>query len=117
MGLTLTGGDLAANLIGELKEAEDSEKSSGFSFTDIGADRAGVKLANRAVSNEGAALHTQRILANGQNEEVFFPQFTDLPEGLSSDAFRQRYGDVNSKAYKRIIGEIDRRIFSTRLYK
>ncbi len=117
MGLALTGGDLAANLIGELKEAKDSQKSSGFSFTDIGADRAGVKLANRAVSNADAALHTQRVLANAQSEEVFFPRFTDLPEGLSTAAFRKRYGDVNSKKYKRVIGEIDRRIFATRLYK
>ncbi len=117
MGLTLTGGDLAANLIGELKEAEDSRKRSGFSFTDIGADRAGVKLAKRAVSGASAALRIQRILANSDSEDVFFPGFTDLPEGLSSAAFRDRYGDMNSTEYKRVIAEIDKRIFRTRLFK
>ena len=117
MGLALTGGDTAANLIGELKEAKDSEKRSGFSFTDIGADRTGVKLAKKAISNAEAALRVQRILANTHDEEVFFPQFTDLPEGLSNDAFRRRYGDVNSRQYKRVIAEIDKRIFNTRLHR
>ena len=117
IGLTLTGGDLAANLIGELKEAKDSQKSSGFSFTDIGADRAGVNLAKRAVSGENAAHRVQRILANTHSEDIFFPRFTDLPEGLSTAVFRQRYGDVNSPKYKRVIAEIDKRIFKTRLFK
>ena len=117
MGLTLTGGDLAANIIGELKEAKDSQGSSGFSFTDIGADRAGVKLAKRAVSGAYAAYRIQRILANSHSEDIFFPQFTDLPEGLSTAVFRQCYGDVNSEKYKRVIAEIDKRIFGTRLFK
>ena len=117
IGLALAGGDLAANLIGELKEAKDSEKTSGFSFTDIGADRAGVQLAKKAVSGDGAALRIQRILANTHSEDIFFPQFTDLPEGLSTAVFRQRYGDVNSREYKRVIAEIDKRIYNTRLFK
>ena len=117
IGLTLTGGDVAANMIGELKEAKDSQKSSGFSFTDIGADRAGVKLAKRAVSGASAAFKIQRILANAHSEKVFFPGFTDLPEGLSTATFRQRYGDVNSRKYKRVIAEIDKRIYQTRLFK
>lgn len=117
MGLALTGGDLAANLIGELKEAKDSKKKSGFSFTDIGADRAGVKLAKRAVSNTSVAFRIQRILSNTHSEAVFFPAFTDLPEGMSTAAFRQRYGDVNSQEYKRVIADIDSRIYRTRLFR
>lgn len=117
IGLTLTGGDLAANIIGELKEAEDSLKSSGFSFTDLGADRAGVTFAKRAVSGESTALRIQRILADSQNEDVFFPRFTDLPEGMSSAAFHRRFGDINSQEYKRMVVEIDRRILSRRIFR
>jgi hypothetical protein len=117
VGLTLTGGDLAANIIGELKEAKDSRGSSGFSFTDIGADRAGVKLAKRAISGTNLAFKIQQILANSHSEDIFFPRFTDLPEGLSTAVFQQRYGDVNSGAYRRVISEIDKRIHNTRLFK
>lgn len=117
MGLTVTGGDMAANIIGELKEAKDSQKSSGFSFTDIGADRAGVQFAKRATESRSSARQVQEILAGTSGEQTFFPRFTDLPEGLSEAAFRRRYGDVNSREYKRIIAEIDRRISRTKIYQ
>lgn len=117
MGLTITGGDLAANIIGELKEAKDSQKSSGFSFTDIGADRAGVQFAKRATESRSSARQVQDILAGATGEQVFFPRFADLPEGLSEAAFKRRYGDVTSREYKRVIAEIDRRISRTKIYQ
>ena len=76
-----------------------------------------MKLAKRAVSGASAAFKIQRILANAHSEKVFFPGFTDLPEGLSTATFRQRYGDVNSRKYKRVIAEIDKRIYRTRLFR
>jgi hypothetical protein len=117
MGLTITGGDLAANIIGELKEAKDAQKSSGFSFTDIGADRAGVQFAKRATESRSSAVQVQNLLAAASAEQVFFPRFSDLPEGMSEAAFRRRYGDVNSREYKRMIAEIDRRIARTQLFR
>jgi hypothetical protein len=117
MGLTLTGGDFAANIIGELKEAKDSRKSSGFSFTDIGADRAGVQFAKYAISRHDAAIKVQQIMAEAREEQAFFPRFADLPEGMSEAAFRRRYGDVGSAQYKNVIAEIDRRIVGTKVFR
>ena len=116
-GLTLTGGDVAANIIGELKEVKDTDKKSGFSFTDIGADRTGVRFAKDAVKNATSARKFQDALANATSERVFFPAFKDLPEGLTVAQFKRRYGDVNSPAYKRIIADIDRRIGGIALYR
>jgi len=117
MGLALAGGDVAANLIGELKEVKDSGKKSGFSFTDIGADRIGVRFAGAAIASRNSAMRFQEVLSEAFNETAFFPQFADLPEGMSQDEFRSRYGDINSAAYKRVIAEIDRRIESVALYR
>lgn len=116
-GLALTGGDAAANLIGEIKEVKDSSGASGFSFNDIGADRAGVRFARQAVSGQAAAQRFQERLAALSGERDFFPPVADLPEGLSVAEFRSRYGDVNSPAYKRMIDEIDRRIDAIPLYR
>lgn len=116
-GLALTGGEAAANIVGEIKEVNDSGQSSGFSFTDIGADRAGVRFARLAVSGEAAARRVQERLAGMSGEDDFFPHFADLPEGMSEAAFRSRYGDVDSPAYKRMIAEIDRRIERNGLYR
>ena len=117
MGLTLTGGDFAANIIGELKEATDSRRSSGFSFTDIGADRAGVQFAKFAVSRHDAAIKVQQIMSDARQEQVFFPRVADLPEGMSKATFQRRYGDVGSDRYKGVIAEIDRRISQTRVFR
>jgi hypothetical protein len=117
MGLTLTGGDFAANIIGELKEASDSRGSSGFSFTDIGADRLGVQFAKLAVSRHDAAIRVQQIMSEARQEQVFFPRFADLPEGMSEAAFRRRYGDVGSTQYRSVIAEIDRRIAGAHLFR
>jgi hypothetical protein len=114
MGLSLAGGSAAANLIGELKEVKDSGKKSGFSFTDIGADRIGVRFAKAAMES---AVEFQDKLSTERNESSFFPQFTDLPEGMSEGEFRSRFGDVNSAAYKKVVAEIDRRIAGVGLYR
>ncbi len=117
MGLALTGGDVAANLIGELKEVKDSGKKSGFSFTDIAADRIGVRFARSATASAEAAQQFQEILSTAQEESRFFPLFADLPEGMSQKEFQSRFGDVNSPAYKQVIAEIDRRIAAVGLYR
>jgi hypothetical protein len=41
----------------------------------------------------------------------------DLPEGLSRQEFKRRYGNVDSRAYNRIVAEIDRRIGKISLYQ
>ncbi len=84
-GLALTGGENAANIIGELKEVKDaSNKKSGFSFTDIGADRMGVRFAKKATENNSKAREFQRVLSAVTSEKRFLPTFTDLPEGMTT---------------------------------
>jgi hypothetical protein len=117
MGLALAGGSSAANLIGELKEVKDSGKKSGFSFTDVGADRIGVRFARAAMASPERATEFQDVLSKARRESRFFPQFTDLPEGMSQGEFQSRFGDVNSAAYKKVIADIDRRIAAVGLYR
>jgi len=117
-GLTLTGGENTANIIGELKEVKDAaNKKSGFSFTDIGADRLGVRFAKKATENRKKALEFQNVLSTATSERRFFPTFTDLPEGMSTAQFKSRYGDVKSKKYKDEIAKIDRRINAIGMYR
>jgi hypothetical protein len=115
-GLAITGGGGGANIIGELKEVQDSGKASGFSFTDLAADRVGIRFAEGAVSSERGARRFQDRLGAATSEAAFFPVFTDLPEGMSRAEFKRRYRDTDSAAYQRVIAEIDRRIDKTRLY-
>jgi hypothetical protein len=106
--LTVNGGSRLANAIGLIKEEEDADKGSGFSFTDLAANRAGVRLGERA-TGEAAAQVQQRLTAVRSDADLL-PDFRDLPEFMSQAEFDQRFGPVESTRYLKIIDRIDARL-------
>lgn len=97
--------------IGEFKELLDSNwRGSGFSFADLAADRAGIRFAEKALRNGDDASALQIMLSKRGVEETIFPDTSDLPEGLSEVAFKRRFGDVDSPAYRKVLEIIDKRI-------
>lgn len=96
--------------IGEFKELMDRAKGgSGFSFADLAADMAGVKLAAMA-SDKNAALSIQQILSSITSENEFFPQINDLQEGLTKAQFAIEYGKLDSEKYLSTVKFISDRI-------
>ena len=116
-GLTLAGGAGIAIVVGEAKEVEDSAAASGFSFTDLAADRAGIRFAETAIASRDKALRFQHLIVRGVLERDIFPPVRDLPEGLSVSEFESRFGNTTSPAYSRLVAEIDRRIDDIPLYQ
>lgn len=109
-GLQLAAGVDIANAIGEFKEFADTLRGgSGFSFSDIAGDRAGVALAERAVNAEDAQ-RIQTVLSQVKSEADYFPDIAGLPDNLTQDEFERRYGDVESARYLELVAEIERRI-------
>lgn len=109
-GLQIAAGDGVANAIGEFKEIADTLRGgSGFSFSDIAADRAGVTLAGKAISANDAA-RVQSILAKAKAEDEFFPDIAGLPDNMTQSEFERRYGDVENPRYRALMAEIERRI-------
>lgn len=107
-GITVNGGSRLANAIGLIKEEEDADRGSGFSFTDLAANRAGVLLGERATGS--AAAQMQRRLAAARQDGDLLPDFRDLPEFMSQAEFDQHYGPVGSARYQRVIDRIDARL-------
>jgi hypothetical protein len=116
-GLSVLGGKGFADLIGEAKEIKDADGPSGFSFTDLAADRAGVRFAQASLRSGDRARQIQHQLVSGASESTFFPPVADLPEGLSEAQFRARFGDIDTPRYMAIQDEIDRRIDAIALYQ
>jgi hypothetical protein len=100
-------GSPLANAVGLYKEIADSQGGSGFSFNDLAADRAGTRFGERAVRH---AARLQSQLAGGIAESDLLPDISDLPEFLSAQQFRQRYGSVGSPAYKQLMSDIESRL-------
>ncbi len=115
--LALAGDRRMADVIGVAKEADDITHSSGFSFTDLAADRTGTRLARAATASDASARRIQDALAGPIGEAAFFPHVGDLPESMSGDAFRRRFGDIRDDRYVRMVMEIDRRIDRIALYR
>jgi hypothetical protein len=84
-------------------------------FTDIAADRAGVRFGLTATRSRQAA---RRLLEEMSGDAaLFFPKIADLPEGLSEDEFRARFGDIDASPYTAMITRIDDRLNDIPLYQ
>lgn len=96
-----------ARAIGVYKEVADSRGGTGFSFNDMAANRAGIRLGELAVTQP---QRLQAALAAGVKDADLMPRWKDLPEFMNEAEFVQRYGGVGAPAYEEMLAEIDRRV-------
>ena len=116
-GLAVAGGTEIADVVGLFKELDDSRGGSGFSFPDLAADRAGVRLAELATGSVSQARALQLRLSAATDEAAFMPSIDDLPEGLQDLEFKERFGDTQSEAYRQVKGEIEKRLARCTAFK
>lgn len=105
-----------SDAVGLFKEIADTDQGSGFSFTDIAADRAGTRFGELATRSPESAHAVQRRLAAGLVETDLMPPARDLPEHMDAATFKQRFGYVGSPAYHAMMQEIEQRIDACSLY-
>ena len=106
------GGRLS-DLIGTYKELLDAAPQglgSGFSFNDLAADKAGVRLGRLAAHDP---LTLQARLASAEADTDLLPDVSDLPEFLTATQLQQRYGGIDTPAYRTLMHDIDQRIAQT----
>ena len=103
LGATV-GGDVTTQM-GEWKELSDSlPGGSGFSFVDLSADRAGLRVG-RALVRERSATMIRLLLARDPD---LLPLDTALmTEGVTNAAFEARYGSIDGGDYRAAVRRID----------
>ncbi|MCW9047279.1 MAG: hypothetical protein OQK46_04300 [Gammaproteobacteria bacterium] len=104
-----------AESIGFEKEVDDSNGGSGFSFSDLAADLAGIRLAEYAIKNEEQARLIQKKLAIIKFETDYMPSISHLPEGLSQLQINKDY--LNTASYKTTELMIKQRIDQLVIYR
>jgi len=110
-GLTLLSDSDRSIAVGLAKELMDATPGgSGFSFSDLAADAAGNQFTRAAVRDAAAARALQQRIRAGVRLGDFVPELRDLPEGLSSAEFQERYGGLGGVETQRIVDEIRRRL-------
>lgn len=115
--LAAMGGESLSDLAGLYKELKDAQGGSGFSFSDLAADRAGSRLGETCTRSRAAALKMQKRLAGGRDAKVFLPAIRDLPEFMHQAEFQRRFGGVGQPAYRKMVEQIETRIAGVPLYK
>ncbi len=115
--ITVSAGGGLADAMGLFKELDDSRGGSGFSFADLLADRAGVRLAELAVGSPRSARELQRRMLRADSEADIMPPIDHLPEGIMELEFKRRYRDLDSASYRLVETEIERRIARCRVLR
>jgi uncharacterized protein YfiM (DUF2279 family) len=110
-------GSAVSEALGLSKELADARSGSGFSFTDLAADRAGTRFGELAVRSPDAARAWRARLAAEATEADFMPVVDGLPEYLSESELRHRYGEVGSPAYQEVLDDVDRRVSACPMYR
>lgn len=104
--------------VGLSKEMMDSTPGgSGFSFVDMAANKAGIRLAVAAMRDAAAAHRVQDRLAAGVAVADILPELTGLPEGLPRGELQARFGGLGGAETQRLLEEIDRRIALLTVYE
>lgn len=111
--LAATAGTPFSHVVGVYKEMSDSRGGSGFSFSDLAADRAGTMFGELAVS---AADALQASLRRGLAESDVMPPISGLADGLPEAELLRRFGSAGSPEYDRVVRDIDRRVAQCRLF-
>lgn len=105
-------------VVGLSKEMMDSTPGgSGFSFVDMAANKAGIRLAVAATRDSAAAHRVQDRLASGVAVADILPAVTELPEGIPRGELQARFGGLGGAETQRLLEEINRRIAALGIYE
>lgn len=114
--ITAAAGAGVAGILSNSKETYDARYRSGFSFSDLTANSAGVALGNAATSNATEALALQQRLARATLETDYMPPVARDLTGLNEADFSEQYRDRNSRAYLDRVAAIDKEIAALPVY-
>ena len=107
----------ASESVGMEKEVSDSREFTGFSFSDIAANRAGARFGDLATASARSARRVQEWMEQAASDLDIMPDVRDLPDHLPEKELRRRFGEPGEGAYERVLQEIEARIADVPLYR
>ncbi|MEX2333699.1 MAG: hypothetical protein WD600_05540 [Pseudohongiella sp.] len=105
-----------AEVLANSKEVYDARYTSGFSFSDMTANIAGLTMGEMATQNEQIARELQLRLRDVNAEQDYIPEPDTEGDGMSEETFTEYYSDRNSPRYRARLGNIETMVNSLPLY-
>lgn len=101
--ISLYAGEQLAAMLGMQKELEDSGGYSGFDFSDLIADKAGIRFAELATSSEASArLLQQRVIAIKEDDELL-----PNPRKLPDDGITEKLANLDERERPAFLRALD----------
>ena len=110
-------GSPLADVIGVYKEVDDSRGGSGFSFNDIGADRAGTRFGEIAAESPDRGRKFRPGDCRRGSGKRFHARRLDLPEFMAEAEFKRRFGGIGGAGYNKMMATIEARVASRPLLR
>ena len=101
-----SSGAKSAEAVALAKQLHDARYGGGFSFAAWCADLSGIAFAERVRREEPPLAELARTF----RIEAVLPSLEGLPEGLSMQAFKTRYGSASDERFRKLDGEVRQRI-------
>lgn len=114
--ITASVGANIAGILSNSKEDYDARYRTGFSFSDLTANIAGVALGNAATLNTDSAKEIQAHLANAVDETDYMPRVSRNNAGITEQDFTDQYQNRNSEAYLERLDAINLEISQLPIY-
>lgn len=109
--LTVVSNEANATTIGKAKELMDSGPGgSGFSFVDMAANTAGIRLAVLATKNEVKAIEMRKRIQQTDDSLDICPPIDGLPEGMDAEQFQMQYGGIGGEGTRKLFADIRERV-------
>ena len=103
--------------VGMDKEMSDARDPSGFSFSDITANRAGARFGALATASARSARRAQDWMEQAAADTDIMPEVRGLPDNLPEKELKRRFGQPGEGAYEQVLEEIEARIAEVPLYR
>lgn len=105
-----------AEVLANSKEVYDARYTTGFSFSDMTANVAGLALGETATQSEEQARKLQLRLRDISSESGYMPVPDTEDDGMTEEAFIERYRDRNSPRYLARLRNIEAKVDALPLY-
>jgi hypothetical protein len=106
-----------AGVLSNSKEVYDARYRSGFSFSDMAANAAGMALGAAATISAESAELIQNRLAESVQEHDYMPATGNNTDGISEQDFSEQYSDRSNRRYQSRLAEIEQQIAELPVYK
>jgi hypothetical protein len=114
--IAASAGVTMAEVLSNSKEVYDARYGTGFSFSDMTANAAGVALGEYSTSSQYSALQIQRLLMQTEMETAYMPIPLTDADGLDEASFIEKFGTRDSTQYLQRLQEINEAVQALQLY-